>query len=361
MVSEEARRKFEDMKVLLVDPDGGAAAFIDEIERGPRCDVEIVLGAGPWEQREEYVAGEGRTEVPATAYAAPRPLLHGAEPGMGRAGATRLAWTLSLGDDPWLAEHRIAGVPVLPSACALEIMARGLAEIWPDWTLNEISAHRLLAGLKLEDDAPGDVELLLTGGEHSDIDGFGARAELRSAGKTPRVLYRSNGVFAAATPEARAAPRMPELPASPVTAAQAYREILSHGPRYQLVTEITGLGPAGMTARVRPSVPDAFGAGTALFDPGLVDVAAQMVWVWTNRTRGAAALPNGIARVARHAGGPATSMQLRILPETDESRIFADVAFLDAAGRAVLDLQQMECTYNPALERICGYDGEVIV
>ena len=52
MVSGETMRKFEAMGVRPIEPGGGAVACRDEILHGPIDDVEIVLGEGPWEQRE---------------------------------------------------------------------------------------------------------------------------------------------------------------------------------------------------------------------------------------------------------------------------------------------------------------------
>src|SRR6185503_13639337 len=85
-------------------------------------------------------------------------------------------------------------------------------------------------------------------------------------------------------------------------------------PCLQAMTRLVGLDETGAVAEVLPSDPSNFNRLAApgsewLFDPALLDAAAQLAWVWSCQMRGMAALPNSFGRVSRFAGaGPARRM-----------------------------------------------------
>ncbi|QIB35179.1 type I polyketide synthase [Ancylobacter pratisalsi] len=393
MVSEETRRKFEAKGVGLVPPEGGALACFDEIMRGPFEDVEIVIGEGPWERHETDMAAiappiGSAAPVAAAPAAVSRaapivapgvvsddtrpaggttfpflPLVAGAKIGPGARGGRLLTRTLSLPHDLYLEQHRIDGVPVLPAAVALEMAAEACAAVWPGWQVSEVTELRLLAGLKFDDDAPRDIEMQVLGSEHGDAGGFGASVELRSPGG--RAHYRVSLKITDELP--RAEPLGWTLDPAParVGAREAYRDMLFHGPCFQAATALIGLDGSGIVADVRPSPAADFVAGvqpgaTWLFDPALMDVAAQLAWVWSCVQRDAAALPNRFGRVRRFAGAGAPARMLFALqPGLGEHQVAADVAVLDAAGAPVYVIEELESTANAALNRLRGYVGEI--
>ena len=191
MVSDAVRLKFEAQGVTLVDPKGGAEAFHDEMLRGPLSVTDVVLGAGPWERHERDRAGHEA----ASAVAMPAnglPLLPDARQEPGARGGIKVPRLLTVESDPWLGEHRIGGVPVLPLACATELCAEAAAFIWSDWQVTGLSDLRALAGLRLEGDAPMAIDLVGMGSEHADATGFFARVELRGTGDKARAHYRAS-------------------------------------------------------------------------------------------------------------------------------------------------------------------------
>uniref|UniRef100_UPI00356B12FD polyketide synthase dehydratase domain-containing protein n=1 Tax=Actibacterium sp. TaxID=1872125 RepID=UPI00356B12FD len=325
-------------------------------------DVEIILGQGPWEQHESDMGAFSTVVQDAPPAALGAPLLMGAQPGLGARGGSSLMRVLSLDTDGYMDEHRLDGVPVLPMAVAMEMAAEAVAEVWPGWALAEITGHKMLAGIRLEDDAPREIELLVTGGEHGHSDGFAAKVEIRATGKVPRVHYRCNARLADSLPKGGTMPPFAIPGPSPLSAHQAYRDVLFHGPSFQAMTKLIGLDKHGIAAEIRPSAPASFGGGGWLFDPGLVDTAAQLVWVWSHAQHGKAALPNGIERARRYdTGGSAPArMELRIRPETDGTRVLADIFVLDAQGRMVMSLEGLESTADANLNRFCGWSGKIV-
>ena len=362
MVSDAVRLKFEAQDVTLVDPDGGAEAFHDEMLRGPIGVTDVVLGAGPWERHER----ERGAESAATGL----PLLPAPTQEPGARGGIKVPRILDLATDTWLGEHRIGGVPVLPLACATELCAEAAAFIWDDWQVTGLSDLRALAGLRLEGDAPLAVDLLGMGSEHADATGFFARVELRGTGEKARAHYRASVQMmpkGAATPvdeEALAAAweLLRYAPAaSDLSARKVYREMLFHGPSFQLMKGIEGIDARGMAIAVKDSRPGSFGPAGWFFDPGLLDTAAQLAWVWSMATRGAPALPTAIGRALRLGPGAAARMVLRLRPDVQAPQVLADVVVADAKGNPVLLIEALEATSDAGLNRFCGWQGEILV
>ncbi len=370
MVSAETRRKFEAKHVTLVEPQGGALACFDEITRAPLDDVEIVLGGGPWDSEETRL---GQLPEPAEPTAAastlPWPLLSCATNGPGPRGGRLLVTTLSADHDVYLDQHRLDGVPVLPAAVAVELAAEAAATVWPEWQVAEISNLRLLNGFRLEGDRPRALEISVLGSEHGDASGFSASVELRSTGAGGRAHYRASVKLSDSLPPQPApgwAAGFAPAPA-PLSAREAYRDLLFHGPCFQAMTRLVGLDETGAVAEVLPSGPSNFNRDAGpraewLFDPALIDAAAQLAWVWSCQQRGMAALPNSIARISRFAGaGPARRMLFVVEPGMNEHEVRADVLVVDAAGHPVFAIEALESTANAGLNRFRGWAGEIRV
>ncbi len=373
MVSDETRRKFEAKGVALVEPAGGAIACRNEILHGPIDNVEIVIGKGPWEQHETDqsvaptwdVAG---SQAAKPASAAALPLLAGAAERLGPRGGRSIVRTLSVEQDLYLDQHRIDGVPVLPAAIALELAAEAAAAVWPQWCVSEVTELRLLKGVLLEDDKPCTLEINVLGSEHGDASGFSASVEIRSAGEKGQPHYRASLRLTDSLPESEVPGRLITPGPSALTAREAYRDLLFHGPCFQAVHRLAGLDATGIVAEVTGSAPytmirDAGLQDRWLFDPALVDAAAQLAWVWSSLHSDAVALPNRLGPVRRFAGaGPAAKLVLRIEPDSRPTpQVRAEVLVLDAAGRLVFAIDELESTASPGLNRLRGYNGEIRV
>ncbi len=367
MVSEETRRKFEANGVALIEPEGGALACRDEILHGPIDDVEIILGEGPWEKHETEQSAVRAADVAAPAPPPSQPLMADAIIRAAPRGGRTITRTLSVDNDLYLDQHRIDGVPVLPVAIALELAAEAAASVWPQWCVSEVTELRLLKGIRLDDDKPLPIEINVLGSEHGDASGFNASVEIRSAANG-QAHYRASLRLADALPDSAAPGRLIAPAAATLTARQAYRDVLFHGPCWQAVHRLVGLDATGIVANVEGSAPFAFlrSAGPQdrwLFDPALLDAAAQLAWVWSSVHADAVALPNRFGPVRRFAGaGPARKLILRIEPATQPTpQVRAEVLVLDEAGRLVFAVDEMESTASPALNRLRGYSGEIRV
>ena len=147
---------------------------------------------------------------------------------------------------------------------------------------------------------------------------------------------------------------------APISAQTAYRDTLFHGPAYQAVKVLTGLDPRGVLAEVRPSRADTFGGGPWLFDPGLLDAAAQLAWVWSAVERGEPALPNAIQSLTRLGTGDARYMVLRLRDGVTAPQVLADVAVADEDGTPLLLIEGLESTSDAGLARFSGWSGPIL-
>ena len=371
MVSEETKRKFESKGVRLVTPDGGAEAVMDELLYGPSEDVEIVIGEGPWEQHEAEVGAFQESPHDEPAEPADRShlsLLAGAVSSPGAKGGYLFRRTLDLDLDLYLRQHLVDNQPVLPAAVAAEMMAEAAAAIWPDWHVAEIADVRVFNGIQLGDDSSREIEITALGAGHGDAEGFTATMELRPPEGKGAPYYRATVGLRSEVPEAEQFDLSFAPAASPLTAHEAYEKWLFHGPCFQVATHLGGLDDTGIVADLSATPVAEFikgeGAGSHwLFDPGLVDCAAQMALVWAEQTRSEAALPSRFTRILRYGHEPieACRMYYMLHSQLGEHQVCADVAYVDADGRLRMKIEQLECTSSASLNRICGYDGQIRV
>jgi NAD(P)-dependent dehydrogenase (short-subunit alcohol dehydrogenase family) len=378
MVTAETEAKFAAKGVKLVGAALGRRLFRAEIDRaGGEAEgaVEVICGEADWDSHEARRAQVRWLVGAPTAPAASRPaaaspardlapLLGASTPTSLPTGERLLPIRLDPARDRYLLEHVIDGKMVLPAAAALEIMAEATQVLWPGWQVVEVREHRLLKGLEMT--AAQNLVVRIAPPPYGSSEGFEVNASLQSPladgrGLTHyRCVVRLEQVMPQPLPAMEAAPRHDERSLS---VAKAYGEWLFHGPRFQVITSIDGLSPQGATARVRRSEPSQWLARGATpspdawcFDPALIDAAAQMAWLWSRAYRDESALPARFARVARCATTLPESMTMiyRCEPTTDTTIVRGHVAFVDDAGRVVMEIEELDSIASAALNRLGG-------
>jgi hypothetical protein len=113
---------------------------------------------------------------------------------------------------------------------------------------------------------------------------------------------------------------------------------------------------------VRVSRPSEWLAGCAadgpawVFDPALLDAAAQMAWLWSRAFRDEAALPTRFGRVTRHRASCPERMHMEYsrTDTEDPSLIRGNVTFLDEHGEPVLAIEELDSIASAALNRFGG-------
>lgn len=367
MVTAETEAKFAEKGVKLVSAALGRRLFVEELARTDGTPVEVICGEAPWESREAERGTVERDALnvddPSTAGMPELGPLVGRTAAIARPTGERV---VPVRLDPsrhlYLQEHALDGKLVLPAAAALEIMAEAARALWPGWRVVEVREHKLLKGVEM-DRGGRELQVFLSPPPYGSSEGFDVSAALQSDLGNGRAMthYRCVVRFEQALP--------PALPGQRgvhddkmLSVAKAYGEWLFHGPRFQVIEKIDGLSPAGSGAAVRSTHPsqwlarrDAAEPGW-LFDPALLDAAAQMAWLWARGYRDESALPTRFGRVIRHRDvlPGRLHMEYSRVETPDPTLIRGNVTFYDEQGEAVLTIEELDSVASAALNRLGG-------
>ena len=364
MVTAETEAKFAEKGVRLVSAALGRRLFRQEIARSAGTPVEVVCGEAPWESREAQLGVIAEAPAAAAVPEAPEmgPLLGRVTPIARPTGERIVPLRLDPARHLYLQEHVLDAKMVLPMAAALELMAEAAHALWPGWRVVEVREHKMLRGVEL-DRSGRDLQVFLSPPPYGSSEGFDVSAALQSDLGAGRALthYRCVVRLEQALPVAMPAERGLHDDKM-LTVAKAYGEWLFHGPRFQVIEHVDGLSPAGSGARVRASHPSEWlarqGADSPgwLFDPALLDAAAQMAWLWARAYRDESALPARFGRVVRYRDRLPARMHMEYerMASTDPTLIRGNVTFFDEHGQAVMAIEELDSVASAALNRLGG-------
>ncbi len=361
MVTKDTENKFAERGVKLVRPDVGRALVRDELLYGSGDHIEIVCGVGPWEQREDALGCIQKKNQPVTGNEIQWPLLNHAIVSDISKGAHVI--TFPLGENhAYLQDHYLDDVPVLPAAVALEIMSEAVAHFWPDHFIVQACDCKLLKGIQLKEPDP-ELRVVLSSPTHYD-NGFQVNVAIESEknnGKR-RIHYRSILHLGKQFPAG--IKNKPILHTEKmVSIEKAYNEWLFHGPKFQVIRKIYGLSEGGCRASLRSSLPEQWlqkvknGHNQWVFDPAVVDAAAQMAILWTRSFRNETALPTRFGRIIRYSEHlPEQLFMQFVINSSDEFHsIHANVSFSDGDDNVLLLIEDMECVSSLELNRLAGF------
>ena len=355
MASEGVKRQFRARGMEPIPLAGGRRYFVNELAYGPKNEVEVVIGQGPWQQIDGIAPHPNAPAAGTPPRAMPlvRQSLR-----MGGGGALVLPHHFTAESDPYLDDHIINGKRVLPAAGAAEWMAQVAVEGWPGWQLAEVRDLRVLAGVVLENDKGREVSIRARASTHSGSGEQMISVDIVEAGrKAP--LYRASVRLVERLDETP--PPVPEaIQGEPLDAAAVYRDVLFHTGRFRLMTTIDAFGETGVDAVVRSSTPQDWTGveGQWLLDPGLIDVAAQLAFTWVRKARATSALPARFGRLVRYGKAPLPAtlkVRFRLRPPSHELAVAFDAYFIDASGDLRLAVLDSESTLSSALNRVIGH------
>jgi hypothetical protein len=367
MVTAETEAKFARDGVKLVSAELGRKLFREELTRIAGTPVEVVCGEAAWDTREEELGAihlqKGVASSETSVHAKDgEPLLGAAAAQAQPTGERIVTLELDRAQHLYLDEHMLDGKQVLPAAAALEMLAEAGRMLWPGWQVAEVREHKLMKGVEL-DSKPRRLRILILPPPYGSSEGFEVTAQLQSefAPGKMQTHYRAVLRLAQNLPDAVPAERIRHAEKS-LTIAKAYDEWLFHGPRFRVIEKIEGLSRAGAGARVRASRPQQWLAKCApdgpawVFDPALLDAAAQMAWLWSRAFRDEAALPTRFGRVSRYCGHCPERMHMEYArTDTDDpSLIRGNFTFFGPQGEPVLAIEELDSVASAALNRFGG-------
>ncbi len=258
--------------VELLPPLAGARVLCDLVAAGVSGELVIAGGLGDFQS-------------PAI-----HPLLDSVELVGDRAIARR---TMSLSSDPWMADHAIDNVPVLPGVIGLEMMAGAALAAHPRGRYAGAEDITFSAPLKLHRDEPVHIEIIAA----PDDEGTWT-CVLRSTRKLKNGREQTTTHFEARIQLAE----MPLLPALPsayfpeerISQKEIYRRYF-HGPRFQVLRGAEAVAVQGLLAAA--SVEHGPIAEGLLTEPLVLEAAFQAAGLHRMAIDGLMALPQSIDAV----------------------------------------------------------------
>ncbi|WP_437571742.1 SDR family NAD(P)-dependent oxidoreductase [Sorangium sp. So ce542] len=332
MVNAALEAHFAQLGVPLIPLDVGARMLLDEL-----CD-----GSG---DRGEGSAAPGAVE-----------LVLGAEPttlaAQGHGRRVALAVRADRATHPYLGDHAINGVPVVPVVIALEWFARAARACRPDLVVTELRDVRVLRGIKLAAYESGGEVFRVDCREVSNGHGAVLAAELRG----PQGALHYAATIEMAQPEGRAAPKGPAVPSLgpwPSGGDLYDGRTLFHGRDFQVIRQLDGVSRDGIAGTVVGLREAGWVAQPWKTDPAALDGGLQLATLWTQHVLGGAALPMSVGALHTFAEGPSDG-PLRAVVRGQivaRDRTKADIAFVDQTGAMVAELRDVQYVLRPDTAR----------
>jgi acyl transferase domain-containing protein/NAD(P)H-dependent flavin oxidoreductase YrpB (nitropropane dioxygenase family)/NADP-dependent 3-hydroxy acid dehydrogenase YdfG len=376
MASPEVQKQFAARGVELIDPPAGSRACCDEIARGRKGEIDVLLGDGPW--RAYAVPAMPRNvaadSMPRSVTAASTPRAERALPLLGDqplvaapGGAVAIVRRLDPARDLYLGDHRLDGKPVFPAACAMELMAEVAARGWPDQEVIALEEFRVVKGIVLEA-GPRDIKVTARAETQPDQEGLEVGVDVAIVDPANgRPFYRGT---------VRLGPRLPEPQPSPLPPLRAprpfgksvrgaYDDWLFHGPLFQGLTAIDEVGEEGIGGVIVPSDPArclvagegaAGGRGAWLIDPVVVDSAFQLGILYARSQYDVTPLPARFTRYRRFAplAGETIRCEFRSRAAAGPNVLIIQIALLDGRGQLLGLIEEMELSCSRELNRLAG-------
>jgi hypothetical protein len=285
-------------------------------------------------------------------------------PRRGPDGAVEHVYELDARTHRYLEDHRLDEKPVLPAAVALELMAELAQNSRPDLEVVGVRDLRVLKGV-IVDDGPRQVRLVASPRPPGASDVAEVEVAITEPDAAVRRHYAAVVELAAhlPAPESHSSVLRPGSgTAAGLSAAEAYRQYLFHGPRFRCITEIEWADESGIVGLLRPSAPaDCLGGAVArpwLIDPVVLDGGPQLAIIWSRLHRDMTPLPAGIGEYRRFGplGPGPVRCSLRVLPESTAEMLVSDVSYTGEDGQLLGLLRRLELVLSPALNRLVGAD-----
>jgi hypothetical protein len=237
-------------------------------------------------------------------------------------GGLAVETTLDPREQPFLFDHQIDGVPVLPGVMGTEAFAELASVLCPGFHVAAVEDEVFLAPFKFHRHQPATLHLSAVG-TPAGVGEILVAAELRSVVQPkPEMPAQERVHFRARVRMTREAPRAPKVAfkkpaAKALTIGKgAIYEVYFHGPAYQVIEKaaVEGNGVVALMAAGLPENAKPAEAG-ALVAPRLVELCFQAAGLWLLAKKETMGLPTALERAVAYRGED----------EAGEKRLYAAV------------------------------------
>ena len=345
MVTPGLAKVFRGEGVGLIDLKEGSRALIDEIRHGSRDAVEVVMLARP-----DNMDRPDKPDKPDVA-----------EQSASWNGNLSVAFERDIGVEqvPMLKDHVLNGRAVVPMALMVEWLAHAAVHKNPGLRFHGFDDLRVLKGLTLDAGETRTTQVLT--GKATKENGRGLLSvpvEIRSTGADGKVHHHARTTIHLASTLPKASGALLSTDTRPYhrPSDEIYRDLLFHGPALQGIQKVEGLSADAIIARIGPTAPPPRWIveplrSAWLADPLALDVAFQLMIVWSQEIHGAASLPSFAGRYRQFRNSfPADGVSVVIKIRENGNRLArADIEFLDGEGGLVARLEDYECVLDTSL------------
>lgn len=319
MVTPSLKAHFRQMGIALIPLEAGAQRFVAEMT-GADEEVSVVIGSAE---------------------------------GAGALGAVlephaTLEVRVDQRSHPYLADHSINGVAVVPMVLAVEWFLRAARACYPNLVLAAVQQVKVLRGIKLKGYAERGDRFIVGARLISSATGKMLGVELRGEGN---VLHYSATVKmteqAAPPPLADAQPALDKWTQTAVYDGH----VLFHGPSFQVIDSIKGISREGivgmLTGVISGSKIGKWPKESWCSDAAALDGGLQLALLWSQRVLGGAVLPmamgeyrsyrdgliNGVVKCVVHAKNVFAERTVCDITFSDDSGQFAEIIGVETVLR----------------------------
>ncbi|MHB8835940.1 MAG: SDR family NAD(P)-dependent oxidoreductase [Candidatus Methylomirabilia bacterium] len=311
MVTPALRAHFQALGAGLIPLDAGSALFAEEALRAAPGFREILV-----EAVSAAVAGESQWRD--------------------------LEVLVTAASHPFLIDHAIDNVPVLPVVMALEWFVRAARAARPGQELTVCRDVRVMKGARLCRYSNGGDPFTVVCRE----DG-GGRLELELRGADGTLHYTAAAELAGTLPDGAA----PCAPAGLQRFPRAtYGDELFHGPQFQVIRTVEGVSREGAVALLDGARACSW-RGSWATDAAVLDGGLQLALLWSAHVIGGHSLPTSVGAYHAYrgrwdAGELRCSLRGTVL---GADRVVCDISFVTPGGDLVAELRRVELHRRPGL------------
>ena len=300
MVTPALRKHFEDQGVRLVGLEEGAKLFSDELLHGGIKPVEVVLGGLPKLPNREL-----RVRIDEHSH-------------------------------PFLVDHTIQNIPVLPAVEAIELFLRCARAQGNQSGPLICTGLKVLRGVMLDKFTSGGNLIFIRPKSNTLF-------ELTSADGTRHYEATVNAG------EPASAITMGHLPKSqtggaPWPNADIYGKMLFHGPAFQVIQSVEGLSSNGIEGTLTGTTDRNWHDGNRHSDAAMLDGGLQLARLWGYHSLGKPTLPTSIGSLwlLRHGVESEPIRCLVSARAVGSSKIVCDIGFVNAGDEMVATMSGVE-------------------
>jgi len=330
MVSGELKAQFEAMGVKLVNSEGGAAMFLNQLNTKYKNEPSVIIG-GTLPAGVSYL-GEAKKHI--------------------------IDREISLQENPYLNDHVIQGKPVLPVVNAVGWMAQSCERLYPDFQVFEISNTNLFKGIVIDANETAKYTLVLEEQMKTE-EAILFQATIQSEGrKLPLIHYKAN-IQIRNKRHMPAAPSM-KLDIQPKQAEDGsvlyHNGALFHGPSFRGIEQIISYDEQHMMLSCKaPMVKEGVQGQFAVqsVNTFFSDIQYQGMVVWVQKYNdGAKSLPLSTSKVTLYKPIPFDKeMYVSIkIKESSAFKMEADCTVVDQAGTVYMETLGAAVTVSKQLQ-----------